>query len=50
MVDALEDLELLGHGADGAVVVGLQLDLLHGHQVAGLVVDGHVDPAEPALT
>ena len=49
VVDALEDLELLGDGADGAVVVGLQVDLLHGHQVARLVVHRRVHAPEPAL-
>ena len=47
VLDALEDPELVGDPPDGAVVVGLQRQHLHGHQLAGLVVHGSVHLAEP---
>lgn len=47
--DALEDLQLNGHVLDGARLVRLYGDLLHGHQLAGGVVDGRVHFAEAAL-
>ena len=47
--DALEYPELLCHVPERLVVVGLERQLLHGHDVASLVVDGRVHLAESAL-
>ena len=50
MVNGLKYPEFLGHALEGLVVVVLQGDLLHGHDVARLVVDGGVHLAEVPLT
>ena len=49
VVDTLKDPELIRDISQRLVVVRLQRDLLHGHDVAGRVVDGRVDLAEVAL-
>ena len=49
VADALEDPELLCDVPEGLVVVGLQWQLLHRHDVASLVVDRSVHLAEGAL-
>ena len=39
-----------GHTPEGLVIVGLERDLLHGHDVPGLVVDGRVHLPKMTLT
>ena len=50
VVDGLEYPQFLRHALQCPVVVVLQGDLLHGHDVAGDVVDGGVDLPKVALT
>ena len=49
VADALKDPEFLGDVPQRLVVVGLEGQLLHGHDVARLVVDSRVNFAKSAL-
>ena len=50
MVDGLKDPKFLRHTLQCPVVIVLQWDLLHGHDVPGLVIDGSVNLPKVALT
>ena len=50
VMDALEDSEFIGNVPQGFMVVGLERNLFHGHDVSGPTVDGGVDLPEMTLT
>jgi len=50
VLDAFEDAQFIRHATDGFVVIRLQGNLFHGHQLARLIVDRHVHLTEATLT